>query len=240
MIPTQNPTANAGAPTLPVVFTGVLPAWQRFRGNNVNSGVYPSSLGALKTNVNAQMLGPVTPQIKWSRPMVTTDGGEGGGTVSSPVVDSSGYMYAATLDGKLLKYFPNGVVASGVIPNGRSSWYSGGGGLAINGANMYYAQNVWGYFVSTPMLDNLQDMLYVGNTDGYLYKYTVKPTFKSGTPVWKFKTNGAIVSSPIQTNSTRISLVVVGSMDGNVYAVNDGPVNTLTPTMVWVYPTGGL
>ena len=234
MIPTQNPTANAGTPTLPVQFTGVLPAWQRFRGNNANSGVYPNSLVALKTDINKQMLGPVTPQIKWSRSLVSTDSYEGGGTISSPIVDTSGNIWVATLDGKLLQYLPNGVCIGGLVPTGHSAWWGPISGMA-------YA-TYGGYFISTPMLNNLQSMMYAGNTDGYLYKYVVKPWTGSGTvPIWKFKTNGAIVSSPIQTNSTRISLIIVGSMDGNVYAVNDGPVSAQsTPTLVWVYPTGRL
>ena len=239
MIPTQNPTANAGTPTLPVQFTGVLPAWQRFRGNNVNSGVYPNSLVALKTDINKQMLGPVTPQIKWSRSLVSTDSGEGGGTISSPIVDTSGNIWVATVDGKLVQYAPNGVCSIGIVPTGHSVWYQLPG--------IAYAK-YGGYFISTPLLNNLQNMLYAGNTDGYLYKFMIKPwSITNNVPVWQFKTNGAIVSSPIQTNSTRISLIIVGSMDGNVYAVNDGPVlgqsaalGQSTAALVWVYPTGGL
>ena len=228
MIPTQNPTANAGAPSLPVLFTGVLPAWQRFRGNNLNSGICPNSLGASKT----QMLGPLVPQVKWSRSLVNlADSYEGGGTVSSPIVDASGNIYVTTLDGKLLQFLPNGVANEGYVPTGRSRWYNAVSDVA-------YAPYD-GTFISTPMLNNRQNMLYVGNTDGYLYKFIVNPWSNSNGPVWKFKTNGWVVSSPVQTNSTRLSLIIVGSMDGNVYAVNDGPVSSSkAPTLVWTFPTG--
>ena len=120
----------------------------------------------------------------------------------------------------------------GMVPTGRSTWNSGY-------TNIAYA-TYGGSFLSTPMLNNQQGMLYVGNTDGYLYKFKMTPWSNGNvSPVWKFKTNGWIVSSPVQTNSTRLSLIIVGSMDGNVYAVNDGPVSSSsTPNLVWVFPTG--
>jgi outer membrane protein assembly factor BamB len=60
-------------------------------------------------------------------------------------------------------------------------------------------------------VDPETEMIYFGNHGGYFYAVNSS----NGDEVWKFKTGGAILSSPTLVRST--GTVIIGSNDGNVY-----------------------
>jgi outer membrane protein assembly factor BamB len=72
-----------------------------------------------------------------------------------------------------------------------------------------------GPIASSPALAN--GRLYVGSDDGRLYAINAA----SGKIIWSFGTGGPIVSSPAVATGTDGPVVVVGSNDGNVYALRD-------------------
>lgn len=65
---------------------------------------------------------------------------------------------------------------------------------------------------SSPQVDLKNNICFVGSFDGYLYALDAN----SGFTLWRFRTNGPVVSSPCLTPDT----VFFGSADGIVYAVN--------------------
>jgi eukaryotic-like serine/threonine-protein kinase len=72
----------------------------------------------------------------------------------------------------------------------------------------------------------LNDTVIVGGGDGLVYAFNAK----TGTPRWKFRTEGRIRSSPAISNGA----VYVGSYDGSLYAIdfNSGK-------LIWRYDTKG-
>jgi len=83
-------------------------------------------------------------------------------------------------------------------------------GLELNG------QRKWGYRArrgvsSGPFVD-IENVCYVGSFDNYLYAIDAS----NGYSMWKYRTNGAVVSSPVVEGTT----VYFGSADGTLYAVN--------------------
>jgi len=72
-----------------------------------------------------------------------------------------------------------------------------------------------GPIASSPALAN--GRLYVGSDDGRLYAIDAT----SGKIVWSFRTGAPIASSPAVATGTNGPVVVVGSNDGNVYALRD-------------------
>ncbi len=83
--------------------------------------------------------------------------------------------------------------------------------LELNG------QRKWSYrtkrsIVSSPYVDMTEDICLVGSFDGYMYALAAS----SGYSLWRFRTNGPVLSSPVVVGT----LVYFGSTDGNLYAVN--------------------
>jgi serine/threonine protein kinase len=68
--------------------------------------------------------------------------------------------------------------------------------------------------ISSPFVDMLEGICYVGSTDGYLYAIDAS----SGYSSWRFRTNGPIYSSPIVEDG----ICYFGSADptGTLYALN--------------------
>jgi len=129
-----------------------------------------------------------------------------GPVTSSPAIDKNGIVYVGSADNNI--YAING--ETGVI-----GWkYQTGG--AIN--------------FSSPAID-INGIVYIGSYDGYLYAFdtqTINPDNGSTwVPKWKFKTKGAIKSSPaIAPDGT----IIFGCADGNIYALNpDGSLKWKTP-----------
>jgi eukaryotic-like serine/threonine-protein kinase len=65
---------------------------------------------------------------------------------------------------------------------------------------------------SSPLVDEIEGICYVGSHDGYLYALDAS----SGYSMWRFRTNGPIISSP----ALERDLLYFGSADGNLYAIN--------------------
>ncbi len=66
--------------------------------------------------------------------------------------------------------------------------------------------------MSSPYLDQGEDVLYVGSLDGNVYALDAR----SGWAVWRFRSSGPIVSSPVAAHGK----VFVGSADGHMYALD--------------------
>jgi eukaryotic-like serine/threonine-protein kinase len=67
-------------------------------------------------------------------------------------------------------------------------------------------------FTASPLVDESENICYIGSFDGYMYAYDST----NGYSMWRFRTNGPIVSSVALENST----IYFGSADGNLYALN--------------------
>lgn len=65
---------------------------------------------------------------------------------------------------------------------------------------------------SSPYVDMKENICYVGAFDGFLYALDAN----SGYTLWRARTNGPIISSPVSNGE----LVFFGSTDGSFYAVN--------------------
>ena len=80
------------------------------------------------------------------------------------------------------------------------------------------------FFLSSAAV--LNDTVVVGGGDGLVYAFNTK----SGSPRWKFRTDGRVRSSPAISNG----VVYVGSYDGSLYAIdfNSGK-------QIWRYDTKG-
>ena len=86
-----------------------------------------------------------------------------------------------------------------------------------------------GEIKSTPAIDHNDGAILVGSADDYLYA-----VHTAGNQKWAFLTGGDIVSSPVlDIDEEGRTLAFVGSMDGNLYAIDaeDG-------SAVWLLPVG--
>lgn len=75
----------------------------------------------------------------------------------------------------------------------------------------------WGYrakrnVTSSPLVDTVEGVCYVGSSDGFMYALDAS----SGYSSWRFRTNGPVISSPVLYED----LLFFGSADGNLYAIN--------------------
>jgi serine/threonine protein kinase len=75
----------------------------------------------------------------------------------------------------------------------------------------------WSYrtrraITSTPFVDSVEGICYVGSGDGYMYALDAS----SGYSSWRFRTNGPVITSPIVEND----LLIFASVDGTLYAIN--------------------
>ena len=120
----------------------------------------------------------------------------GGPVTSSPVIDNNGTVYFGSAD----NYF---YAVSG--ETGAIQWnYRTGGAIELCSAAI-----------------DEDGVVYIGSNDGYLYAFdtnTIDPKNKATwKEKWKFKTSGAITSSPTIHSSGSI---IVGSNDGYVYSIS--------------------
>lgn len=65
---------------------------------------------------------------------------------------------------------------------------------------------------SSPYVDTQENLCFVGSFDGFLYALDAN----SGYTLWRFRTNGPIVSSPMAAGDS----VYIASTDGKLYAIN--------------------
>ena len=66
--------------------------------------------------------------------------------------------------------------------------------------------------ISSPYVDMKEGICYVGSTDGYMYAIDVTNGYNS----WRFRSNGPIISSPVESKG----LLYFASADGCIYAIN--------------------
>ena len=66
--------------------------------------------------------------------------------------------------------------------------------------------------ISSPHVDMDEGIVYVGSTDGFMYALDVANGYNS----WRFRTQGPIISSPIEQKG----YIYFGSADGNLYCLN--------------------
>src|SRR5690606_26051431 len=90
-----------------------------------------------------------------------------------------------------------------------------------------YMEDQYDFFYSSPTIsvEGSNLTLFVGSSEGYLYAIDGK----TGALRWKFKTNGAIRSTPAIYNGK----VFIGSWDTYVYAIDQK-----TGRQLWRYKTG--
>ena len=93
------------------------------------------------------------------------------------------------------------------------------------GSPLLMAEAKGGGFASSPAVSS-KAVAYVGSEDMYLYAMSSKG------PVWKYLTEGKVLSSPVLSFSE--SAVYVGSNDHYLHAVD-----TATGKLLWKYMTGG-
>jgi len=79
---------------------------------------------------------------------------------------------------------------------------------------------------SSPYVDMLEGICYVGSADGYLYAIDAASGFSS----WRYRTSGPVYSSPVVEDG----ICYFGSADGTLYAIN-----AQTSRDKWKFETGG-
>jgi serine/threonine protein kinase len=78
--------------------------------------------------------------------------------------------------------------------------------------------------ISSPYVDMNEGIVYIGSTDGYMYALDVSNGYNS----WRFRTNGPIISSPVEHKG----YLFFGSADGTLYCLN-----AQTARERWKFPT---
>lgn len=181
--------------------------------------------------------------LKWSSPL---------GVIDSTPLAELGDLIVATNDGEICKL--DKYTGALKILVSRGDWIESSPAMEFSSYQIYigsdtgniYAlrhfslENVWkfptgGKVISSPALmyigeDNYPNWhtyhhsVFVGSDDGNIYALDSA----TGTEQWRFKTGGAVQSSPSVAND----IVYVGSNDKNVYALNAKNGN-----LIWKFPT---
>ncbi len=94
----------------------------------------------------------------------------------------------------------------------------------------FWAYQTGGAVESSPAI--LGTNIFIGSDDGNVYWFDAT----TGNLITKWKTNGAVTSSPaVSIADTGVPVVYVGSQDGKVYALSW----IIIPLIAWSYQTGG-
>ena len=96
---------------------------------------------------------------------------------------------------------------------------------ADTGKEVYRSGKLGNHPHSTPTIDPASGSIIIGENDGYLYCYWMG----NQTERWRFKTGGAIKSTP----SVNDGIVYITSWDGSLYAIN-----ITTGKSKWSFSTG--
>ncbi|MFN8448366.1 MAG: serine/threonine-protein kinase [Anaerolineae bacterium] len=83
--------------------------------------------------------------------------------------------------------------------------------LSLSGARKWSYRTKRGV-ISSPYVDSREGICFVGSTDGFMYAFDVLNGYNS----WRFRTNGPIISSPVEASG----MLYFASADGFVYAIN--------------------
>ena len=168
-------------------------------------------------------------RISWS--YTTGDKIRGGGRLGHGHVffgSDDGNLYAILANnGRLMWQYDaaSPIRTTPFVTNDRVIFGTEGGevlALELNGARKWAFRSKKP-FHSSPYVD-MEGVCYIGGFDGFLYAIDAN----SGYSHWRYRTNGAIISSPTVEGNN----VIFGSTDGKLYCVN-----TQTSKEKWVFDT---
>ena len=130
-----------------------------------------------------------------------------GGIVGGPVI-GEGIVLVGSDDGKLYAFDSATGQRAGTFASGGRIW-------------------------SAPAI--FDGVAYFGSMDRYIYAVSLEGRLSQGNLLWKFKTGGAIVGTPILVEGPQGLMVVVGSFDKKLYALK---ANTTDPQgeLAWEKP----
>jgi len=172
------------------------------------------------------------------------------------VGSDDGFLYAVDLSGNVLWAYHNGgspFRSSPAIPCdiyallGADDGYIYAVGIYPPMAgSLCWSYPTGGMVRSSPAVGNappgnFYSILYVGSDDGDIYAIGFSSACSAGSfwLEWTFSTGGPVRSSPALLDldgDGRFETVVVGSDDGNIYAINSF---SNPGTLRWMFPTGG-
>lgn len=149
----------------------------------------------------------------------------GGAVHSSPAV-YNGTVYSGSFDGNVYAVDVSSGKMKWKFKTGGEKWIGGKGYFGLKPEDLY-TEDLWDFFISSPVSDNnLQnETIYFGSSDGNVYAIHAK----DGTLKWKFATNGVIHTSPLLYKNT----IYLGSWDTYMYAIDAG-----TGKEKWKFKTG--
>lgn len=152
---------------------------------------------------NCYAISTATGELKWKF--------HTGGAVSSSPAVLDQVVYFSSYDGYV--YALNTATGSEVwkFKTGGEKKVGALGLWTMKPADMYM-EDLWDFFLSSPVMDSENGQLYFGSSDGNLYAVDAK----TGSLIWKFKTNGIIHNSPALDKGT----VYIGSWDTYLYAID--------------------
>ncbi|MEX6686471.1 PQQ-binding-like beta-propeller repeat protein [Danxiaibacter flavus] len=146
-----------------------------------------------------------TGQLKWKFKT-------GGAVHSSPAV-SNGTVYFGSFDGNFYAVDITSGKMKWKFKTGGEKWIGGKGYFGLKPDDLY-TEDLWDFFISSPLSDNnvQNETIYFGSSDGNVYAVNAK----DGTLKWKFATNGVIHTSPLLYKNT----IYIGSWDTYMYAID--------------------
>lgn len=220
--------------------------WAMFHGCEKHCGVYPAkeytTLGGIKWKFKTEGKIFSSPAVFNGTAFIGSGDGNlyaidiktggqkwkfktNGAVHSSPAVYKN-TVYFGSFDGYYYAIDINTGLEKWKLKTDGEKWVGGKAYLQMKPDDMYM-DDLWDYFLSSPIIDMNDDDLtvYFGSSDGNLFAIHAN----DGTLKWKFKTNGIIHTSPALYNG----VVYIGSWDTYLYAVD-----AKTGTEKWKFKTG--
>ena len=150
-----------------------------------------------------------------------------GGTVQAVTAKKGSPTWSTTLPDGAAGTSPTVVDGTVyVVSEGSDSSVATVYALKESSGSILWQHELVGTSVSSPAVDPVAGMLFVGDASGRVSALKAK----TGTVVWSYSTGAAVNASPMVYGGN----VYVGSVNGNEYDLNEG-----TGTEVWTEATGG-
>jgi eukaryotic-like serine/threonine-protein kinase len=148
------------------------------------------------------------------------------GAVHSTAAVFNGVVYFGSFDGFYYALDAKSGKEKWRFQTGGEKSFGGVGYFGMKPKDEFHA-DPWQFFLSSPVLDPSakEVVVYFGSSDGNLYALKAR----TGSLLWKFKTQGSIHSTPAVFSGK----VIVGSWDANVYAVD-----AYSGKELWKFQTG--
>ncbi len=149
------------------------------------------------------------------------------GAVHSSPAAYNGTVYFGSFDGNFYAVNTTTGKLKWKFKTGGEKWIGGKGYFGLK-PNDLYTNDLWDFFISSPISDNnpQNETIYFGSSDGNVYAVDAS----NGELKWKFATNGVIHTSPVIYKNT----IYIGSWDTYMYAIDAG-----TGKEKWKFKTGG-